>query len=67
MTAMTRSRRHLALAAGSAAISVIAMALAPAGQALDRLSFVTPFTEIHLTLRQNTAEKAASAVIECLN
>ena len=25
------------------------------------------FTEIHLTLRQNTAEKAATAVIECLN
>lgn len=25
------------------------------------------FTEIHLTLRQNTAEKAAGAVIECLN
>lgn len=25
------------------------------------------FTEIHLTLRQNTAEKAANAVIECLN
>lgn len=41
MTAMTRSRRHLVLAAGSAAISVTAMALAPAGQALDRLSFVT--------------------------
>ena len=25
------------------------------------------FTEIHLKLRQNTAEKAANAVIECLN
>jgi len=25
------------------------------------------FTEIHLQLRQNTAEKAANAVIECLN
>jgi DMSO/TMAO reductase YedYZ heme-binding membrane subunit len=41
MTAMTRTRRHLALAVGSAAISVGAMALAPAGQELDRLSFVT--------------------------
>ncbi|MCL4791244.1 MAG: hypothetical protein KJ040_04240 [Gammaproteobacteria bacterium] len=38
---MTRTRRHLALAAGSAAISAAAMALAPAGQELDRLSFVT--------------------------
>ena len=25
------------------------------------------FTDIHLQLRQNTAEKAARAVIECLN
>jgi lipid-A-disaccharide synthase len=25
------------------------------------------FTDIHLQLRQNTAEKAANAVIECLN
>jgi DMSO/TMAO reductase YedYZ heme-binding membrane subunit len=41
MTAMTRTRRHLVLAVGSAAISVGAMALAPAGQELDRLSFVT--------------------------
>lgn len=31
----------MTLAAGSAAISAAAMALAPAGQALDRLSFVT--------------------------
>jgi lipid-A-disaccharide synthase len=28
---------------------------------------VEAFTEIHLQLRQNTAEKAANAVIECLN
>ena len=41
MAAMTRTRRHLALAAGSAAISAAAMASAPAGQALDRLSFVS--------------------------
>lgn len=41
MTAMTRTRRHLALATGLAAVSASAMALAPAGQELDRLSFVT--------------------------
>ncbi|MDQ1304147.1 MAG: methionine sulfoxide reductase heme-binding subunit [Pseudomonadota bacterium] len=38
---MTRTHRHLMLAAGVAAISAAAMAVAPAGQALDRLSFVT--------------------------
>lgn len=38
---MTRTRRHLMLAAGVTAISGIAMALAPAGRELDQLSFVT--------------------------
>ncbi len=35
--------------------------------AANAAAVAAAFTEIHLQLRQNTAEKAANAVIECLN